>query len=398
MEPDAASGSCRRGRHYRSIPLYANVTEDEWSDWRWQIKHSITTLADLSRVLNLTALEREGLLAAREHFRMAVTPYLAALMDPDDPYCPVRMQFVPTKDEMRLGGEEDPLAEEKYRVAPGLIHRYPDRVLLLVNNMCASYCRFCTRKRYTSQDNEVLPRDEFEQALAYLRDHPGVRDVLVSGGDPLTMSDSNLDYVLGKLREIPSVEIVRIGTRVPMFLPQRVTPALVEVLAKHHPVWMNTHFNHPKELTPEAVEACRRIVSAGIPLGNQSVLLRGVNSDLYVMRELVHALVRARVRPYYLYQCDVVEGTEHFRTSVGTGLAVMESLRGYTSGFAVPTFVIDAPGGGGKIPVAPTYVTGLSSTVVEMRNYEGRPYTYPQPHEPTPSQCPYTPKWMETHE
>lgn len=398
MEPDAAPDLCRRGRHYRSIPLYHNVTEEEWADWRWQIKHSLTTLADLSRVINLTPAESEGLSAARERFRMAVTPYLATLMDPDDPFCPIRMQFIPTRAELHPDGEEDPLAEEKYRVAPGLIHRYPDRVLLLVNNMCASYCRFCTRKRYTSQDNEVLPREEFEQALTYLREHPGVRDVLVSGGDPLTMSDSNLDYVLGKLREIPSVEIVRIGTRAPMFLPQRVTPALVEMLAKHHPLWINTHFNHPKELTPEAREACRRIVDAGIPLGNQSVLLRGVNSDLYVMRALVQALVRARVRPYYLYQCDVVEGTEHFRTPVGVGLAVMESLRGYTSGFAVPTFVIDAPGGGGKIPVAPTYVTGLGSALVELRNYEGRPYSYPQPREAPDCRCPYTQKWSEARE
>jgi lysine 2,3-aminomutase len=393
MEPGAEPSLCRRGRHYNTIPLYQNVTEEEWASWTWQLKHSITTLAELSQVLRLTNAERDGLLAAREHFRMAITPYLASLMDPHDAACPIRMQFVPTQQETRSTGEEDPLAEEQYRVAPGLIHRYPDRVLLLVNNMCASYCRFCTRKRLTAQANEVLPHAEFDQALTYLRAHPEVRDVLISGGDPLTMSDANLDYVLERVRSVPSVEIVRLGTRMPMFLPQRITDDLVKVLAKHHPLWINTHFNHPKELTPEARAACQKIVSAGIPLGNQSVLLRGVNSDPVVMKELVHELVRARVRPYYLYQCDLVAGTEHFRTPVGVGLAVMEQLRGHTSGFAVPTFVIDAPGGGGKIPVAPTYVTNVGSRLVELRNYEGHPYTYEQPEEGTDCRCSYTDQW-----
>jgi lysine 2,3-aminomutase len=392
METGTDPFSCRQGRHYATIERWRDVAPDEWADWRWQIRNSLTSLDALRAVLNLTPAEEAAIEAARAAFRFAVTPYLAALMDPDDPSCPIRMQFIPSRAELGEGGVADPLAEEQYRVAPGLIHRYPDRALLLVNNMCAAYCRFCTRKRLTSLSNVVLPSGELEKSLEYLRAHPQVRDVLVSGGDPLTMSDANLERVVAALRDIPSIEIIRIGTRMPMFLPMRVTDGLVQMLAHYHPVWINTHFNHPKELTPEARAACERIVNAGIPLGNQSVLLRGVNSNLRIMRELVHELVRVRVRPYYIYQCDLEQGTEHFHTPVDLGLNLMEGLRGHTSGFAVPTYVIDAPGGGGKIPVAPNYVAELNEQEARLRNYEHREYVYPQPHD-RDCLCPYDKKW-----
>lgn len=386
IDPDGKSQSslsnpARRGRHYSEIPLWKDVTSEQWADYRWHLKNSINSLEQLEQVINLTAEEREGFLATRSEFAMSITPYLTALMDADDPHCPVRMQFVPHRSEAGGLGVTDSLGEDAHRVAPGLVHRYPDRVLFLVNNMCASYCRFCTRKRLTGLDNEVLPKAEIEQTLAYLREHTEVRDVLISGGDPLTMSDRNLEYVVSRLREIPSIEIIRIGTKMPMFLPMRVTDDLVKMLSKYHPVWMNTHFNHPKELTPEARAAVARIVNAGIPLGNQSVLLRGVNSSSRIMKELMHELVKNRVRPYYIYQCDLEDGLEHFRTPVEKGVEIMEELRGWTTGFAVPTYVIDAPGGGGKIPIAPNYLLAMGESRVTIRNFEGAAFSYPQPAE-----------------
>lgn len=386
IDPDGKTHSTkpnysRRGRHYSEVALWRDVTPEQWADYRWHLKNSVTTLEQLEQVINLSAEEREGFLATRSEFAMSITPYLAALMDPDDPHCPVRMQFAPTISEIGGLGVTDSLGEDAHRVAPGLVHRYPDRVLFLVNNMCASYCRFCTRKRLTGLDNEVLPKAEIEQTLAYLREHTEVRDVLISGGDPLTMSDRNLEYVVSRLREIPSIEIIRIGTKMPMFLPMRVTDDLVKMLAKYHPVWINTHFNHPKELTPEARAACARIANAGIPLGNQSVLLRGVNSSARIMKELMHELVKNRVRPYYIYQCDLEDGLEHFRTPVEKGIEIMEELRGWTTGFAVPTYVIDAPGGGGKIPIAPNYLLALGESRVSIRNFEGQTFSYPQPSE-----------------
>lgn len=361
------------------IPLWKDATPEQWNDYRWQLKNSVQTLEQLEQVIQLTDEEREGFLATRSEFSMSITPYLCALMDPEDPSCPVRMQFVPRLHEISGLGVTDSLGEDAHRVAPGLVHRYPDRVLFLVNNMCASYCRFCTRKRLTGLDNEVLPKAEIEQTLAYLREHTEVRDVLISGGDPLTMSDRNLEYVVSRLREIPSIEIIRIGSKMPMFCPMRVTDDLVKMLAKYHPVWMNTHFNHPKELTAEAKAACARIANAGIPLGNQTVLLRGVNSSARIMKDLMHELVKSRVRPYYIYQCDLEDGLEHFRTPVEKGVEIMEALRGWTTGFAVPTYVIDAPGGGGKIPVAPNYLLTLGESKVLVRNFEGETFAYPQP-------------------
>jgi lysine 2,3-aminomutase len=379
--PSTMSNPARRGRHYSEIPLWKDVAPEQWADYRWHLKNSINSLEQLEQVINLTAEEREGFLATRSEFAMSITPYLTALMDADDPHCPVRMQFVPHLSEAGGLGVTDSLGEDAHRVAPGLVHRYPDRVLFLVNNMCASYCRFCTRKRLTGLDNEVLPKVEIEQTLAYLREHTEVRDVLISGGDPLTMSDRNLEYVVSRLREIPSIEIIRIGTKMPMFLPMRVTDDLVKMLSKYHPVWMNTHFNHPKELTSEARAAIARIVNAGIPLGNQSVLLRGVNSSSRIMKELMHELVKNRVRPYYIYQCDLEDGLEHFRTPVEKGVEIMEELRGWTTGFAVPTYVIDAPGGGGKIPIAPNYLLAMGESRVTIRNFEGASFSYPQPAE-----------------
>lgn len=387
----------RIGRHYSTIPLWKNVDPEEWSDWRWQLKHSVQSLDELEQIIHLTHDEREGLIATKSEFAMSITPYLCALMDPDDPTCPVRMQFVPARAEMYGIGVTDSLAEDAHLVAPGLVHRYPDRVLFLVNNMCASYCRFCTRKRFTGLPNEVLPRAEIEQAFAYLRSHPEIRDVLISGGDPLTMSDRNLEYVVSNLRSIPSIEIVRIGTKMPMFLPMRVTTELTTMLSRYHPLWINTHFNHPKELTPESKQACANIVNAGIPLGNQSVLLRGVNSSVRIMKDLMHALLLNRIRPYYVYQCDMESGLEHFRTPVGLGVELMEALRGWTTGFGVPTFVIDTPGGGGKVPVGPNYLLALGENNVTLRNFEGRNLQYPQPKERDCTVA-YESKWYRDQE
>jgi lysine 2,3-aminomutase len=382
----------KQGRHYSDISLWRDTSAEQWNDWKWQLKNSIHTLAELERVIHLTQDERDGAVATCSEFAMSITPYLCALMDPDDPNCPVRMQFVPRLQEIGGLGVTDSLGEDAHRVAPGLVHRYPDRVLFLVNNMCASYCRFCTRKRLTGLPNEVLPKAEFDQTIAYLREHTEVRDVLISGGDPLTMSDRNLEYVVSHLREIPSIEIIRIGTKMPMFMPMRVTDELVKMLSKYHPLWINTHFNHPKELTPEAKSACARIVNAGIPLGNQSVLLRGVNSSARIMKELMHELVKNRIRPYYIYQCDLEDGLEHFRTPVEKGVEIMEALRGWTTGFAVPTYVIDAPGGGGKIPVAPNYMLTMGESKVMVRNFEGESFAYPQPAERDCSVA-YESKW-----
>ncbi len=394
-ELDADPHLCRHGRPYTAIDLWKDVPAEKWADWRWQLQNCVQSLDALEQVVHLTPAEREGVIATQREFQMSITPYLCALMDPYDPHCPVRMQFVPRGAEMSgVGaGMTDSLGEDAHRVAPGLVHRYPDRVLFLVNNMCASYCRFCTRKRLTGLPNEVLPKQQIEQTLAYLRTHPEVRDVLISGGDPFTMSDKNLEYVISHLREIPSIEIIRFGTKMPMFLPMRITDDLVRMLAKYHPIWINTHFNHPKELSPESRAACARIVNAGIPLGNQTVLLRGVNSSPRVVKELMHNLVRNRIRPYYLFQCDNEEGLEHFRTPVETGIEIMESLRGWTTGFAVPTFVVDLPGGGGKAPVAPNYVNAITQSKAMMRNFEGRAFHYPQPFE-TDCTVKYEDKWF----
>ena len=354
------------------------VSEAEWNDWRWQVRKSLRTLKDLESWVNLTEDEREAVAKAGGRLKIAIPPYFAELMDPEDPACPIRRQAIPTMDELKLSSCEvdDPLGEDGDMVAPGLVHRYPDRVLFLVTDVCPMYCRYCTRARLVGAKGQ-LEVDEREQAYDYLRKNKKVRDVLISGGDPLMLTDEKLEDIIANLRAIPHIEIIRLGTRFPSVLPQRVTPQLVAMLKKHHPIWMNIHFSHPKEVTPEAMAATSLLVEAGIPLGSQTVLLKGINDTPAVMRSLMHKLVMARVRPYYIYQCDLIKGAEHFRTAVSTGVRIMEALRGHTSGYAVPTYVIDAPGGGGKVPIAPEYVLDKDREGVIFRNYENKVFRYP---------------------
>lgn len=387
---------------YKRIDMFKNVTSEEWNDWHWQLKNRITDVETLKQVINLTPEEEEGIRRCLDSLRMAITPYYASLIDPEDPDCPIRRQAVPTSRELIRSPSDmlDPLAEDLDSPAPGLTHRYPDRVLFLVTDQCSMYCRHCTRRRMAGTNDQALPREQIEKALDYIRRTPQVRDVLLSGGDALLISDKQLEWIIKSLREIEHVEIIRIGTRTPVVMPQRITPALVDMLKKYHPIWINTHFNHPREMTEEAAAALARLADAGIPLGNQSVLLRGVNDCLGVMKALVHALVKNRVRPYYIYQCDLSQGIEHFRTSVSKGIEIIEGLRGHTSGFAVPTFVVDAPGGGGKIPVMPQYLISQSPDRVVLRNYEGVIATYAQPADyqsPDCSNCPYCKNSLGVH-
>lgn len=365
----------------RRLELFENVTDKEWNDWEWQVKNRIETVEELKKYIPLTLEEEEGAKKCLQTLRMAITPYYLALIDPSDPYDPIRKQAIPTALELQKADADllDPLHEDTDSPVPGLTHRYPDRVLLLITDMCSMYCRHCTRRRFAGQNDTSMPIDKIDRAIEYIRNTVQVRDVLLSGGDALLVSDEKLEYIIKKLREIPHVEIIRIGSRVPVVLPQRITPKLVEMLKKYHPIWLNTHFNHPNEITQESKLACERLANAGIPLGNQSVLLRGVNDCTHIMKELVHELVKIRVRPYYIYQCDLSMGLEHFRTSVSKGIEIIEGLRGHTSGFCVPTFVVDAPGGGGKIPVMPGYVISQSPEKVVLRNFEGVITTYEQP-------------------
>jgi lysine 2,3-aminomutase len=357
-----------------------DVPDEKWNDWRWQLSHRLNTVDDFEKVLTLTESEKKAL-SAQNLFRVEITPYFVSLIDPQDPNDPVRKQVIPTAGEIQpfTGMMEDSLAEDRHSPVPGLVHRYPDRVLMLVTTQCASYCRYCTRSRIVGDPAATFSRAEFEMQIEYLKRTPQVRDVLLSGGDPLTMAPKILEELLSRLREIPHIEIIRIGSRVPVFMPQRVTPELTSMLEKYHPLWMNIHVNHPNEITQELAEACDRLSRAGIPLGNQSVLLAGVNDCVHIQRKLVHDLVRIRVRPYYLYQCDLVEGAGHFRTPVAKGVEIIEGLRGHTSGYAVPTFVVDAPGGGGKIPVMPNYMISASDHKVALRNYEGYISAYEEP-------------------
>jgi lysine 2,3-aminomutase len=360
--------------------LWANAPDEQWDDWRWQLSHRLNTVEELSQIINLTPEEIDGL-TAEEKFRVDITPYFASLIDPDDPLCPVRRQVIPLGREIQAfeGMMEDSLAEDKHSPVPGLVHRYPDRVLMLLTTQCASYCRYCTRSRIVGDPLANFSRAEFDLQLDYLRRTPQVRDVLLSGGDPLTLNPKLLEHILAGLREIEHIEIIRIGSRVPVFLPQRVTDELAEMLSQYHPLWMNIHVNHPKEITPELSRALDKLSRAGIPLGNQSVLLAGINDSVNIQRELVHKLVRNRVRPYYLYQCDLVKGAGHFRTTVAKGIEIIEGLRGHTSGYAVPTYVVDAPGGGGKIPVMPQYLISQAPGKVVLRNFEGYITTYDEP-------------------
>ncbi len=377
-------------RSYRSIPLWEDVDEAQWNDWHWQIANRITTVDELSQVIHLTDEEQQVIEKSLNTLRMAITPYYASLMDPDDLTCPIRMRAVPTLLETRISPEDmlDPLHEDVDSPAPGLTHRYPDRVLFLVTDQCSMYCRHCTRRRMAGETDRPRSQAQIDEMIAYVRGNPGVRDVLLSGGDPFTLSNDRLEYILAKLYEIPHVEIVRHGTNIPVVLPQRVTDALLAMLKKYQPVWINTHFNHPKEMTPEARRALARLADAGFVLGNQSVLLKGINDCAYIMKELVQQLVQNRVRPYYLYQCDLSQGIAHFRTAVGKGIEIIEHLRGHTSGFAVPQFIVDVPGGGGKTPVNPCYVVSRNERVVIFRNYEGVIAKYVEPEDTGFGGCP----------
>ena len=367
----------------RRKELFPNVSDEQWNDWKWQVKNRIETYEELSKYFTFAPEEAEGIKKALAKFRMAITPYYLSLIDPNDPYDPIRRQAIPAGEECNIAPADlnDPLHEDEDSPAPGLTHRYPDRVLFLITDMCSMYCRHCTRRRFAGQKDDESPSERIEKCLAYIEKTPQVRDVLLSGGDCLMVSDQKLEYIIGRLRKIPHVEIVRLGSRTPVVCPQRITPELCEMLKKYHPIWLNTHFNHPNEFTPEAEQALARLANAGIPLGNQTVLLRGVNDCVHVMKKLMHELVRNRVRPYYIYQCDLSMGLEHFRTPVSKGIEIIENLRGHTSGYAVPTFVVDAPGGGGKTPVMPQYVISQSPDKVILRNFEGVITTYTEPRE-----------------
>ncbi len=372
---------------------WGNVPPSQWNDWRWQLSHRLSSLEELSQVIHLTPSEREAL-ASPERFRTDITPYFASLMDPDDPNCPIRRQVVPTAHELvPFAAEmEDSLSEDAHSPVPGLVHRYPDRVLMLVTTQCASYCRYCTRSRVVGNSHAQFSPADYDRQIQYVAANPQVRDVLISGGDPFTLPLKVLDSILARLRAIPHVEVIRIGTRVPVFLPQRVNDELVNTLKRYHPLWVNIHFNHPKELAPEVEQAVNRLADAGIPLGSQTVLLAGINDCPNVIMALVHKLVKNRVRPYYLYQCDLVHGAGHFRTPVAKGIEIMEALRGHTSGYAIPTYVIDAPAGGGKVPILPNYLISMSESRVIIRNYEGFISTYTQPTDYVshdPRTCPY---------
>jgi lysine 2,3-aminomutase len=379
-DPARAIGPDGEPARSRRAPAFAAVPDERWDDWRWQLSHRVNDLEQVGAILELTDEEREGL-SAPDKFRVDITPYFISLIDPHDPNDPIRRQVIPLGREQQAftAMMEDSLAEDRHSPVPGLVHRYPDRVLMLVTTQCASYCRYCTRSRIVGDPTQNFDRREHEAQLAYLRRTPQVRDVLLSGGDPLALAPRLIDQILRGLREIPHIEIVRIGSRVPVFMPQRVDDELCETLARYHPLWMNLHFNHPNEITPEVSRAADRLARAGVPLGNQSVLLAGINDCVHIQRALVHKLVQNRIRPYYLYQCDLVEGSGHFRTPVGKGLEIIEGLRGHTSGYAVPTYVIDAPGGGGKIPVMPNYLVSYSDHKVVLRNYEGYITTYEEP-------------------
>ena len=380
--------------------LFADVPEEQWNDWKWQVRHRVENLEELKSLIPLTQEEEDGIRHCLNSLRMGITPYYLSLIDLDNPADPIRRQAIPTEAELHYAPEEsaDSLHEDVDSPVRGLTHRYPDRVLFLLTDQCAAYCRHCTRRRLVGQKDCSMPKSQIDACIEYIRAHEEVRDVLLSGGDALLQSDAMLEYVLSSLREISHVEIIRIGTRTPVVLPQRITPELCGMLKKYHPIWVNVHFNHPDEITPESAKACGMLADAGIPLGNQSVLLAGINDCVHVMKKLVNELVRIRVRPYYIYACDLSLGLSHFRTPVSKGIEIMEGLRGHTSGFCVPTFVVDAPGGGGKIPVMPNYVLSQTPRKVVLRNYEGVITTYTEPeHYESHCTCPVCRGEREKH-
>jgi len=373
----------------RREELFPHISNEEWNDWRWQVKNRIGNVEQLKNYLDLTREEELNVIDTTKVFRMAITPYYLSLIDPNNPIDPIKRQSVPSIKETQMSDADlqDPLHEDTDSPVPGITHRYPDRVLFLITDVCSMYCRHCTRRRFAGHVDKAPSKEQIDQAIEYIANTPSVRDVLLSGGDPLLLSDKRLEYIISNLRKIPHVEIIRIGTRTPCVMPQRITPELCSMLKKYHPIWLNTHFNHSNEITDDSKKACAMLADAGIPLGNQSVLLRGINDCIPVMKKLVHELVKMRVRPYYLYQCDLSMGLSHFRTTVAQGIDIIEGLRGHTSGFCVPTFVVDAPGGGGKIPVMPNYLISQGNNRVVLRNYEGVITTYEEPKFYTPG-CP----------
>jgi len=371
-----------RSRAFRK-KYYPDISRIEWFDWRWQFQNAIRNVQALDSIIHLSDNERQAMMHPSGDLPVAITPYYASLISPHDPSSPLRRSVVPVVDEClhTKGEEEDPLGEDADSPVPGIVHRYPDRVLFLVTDICATYCRYCTRSRIFGRQHQCfIDTAKWERALAYIASNPNVRDVLLSGGDPLTLSDDKLEWLLSRLKEIPHVEMIRIGTKAPVVMPQRITPALVSMLKKYHPLWMSIHITHPDELTPEMSAACIRLADAGIPLGSQTVLLSGINDAVSTMTRLVHGLLQIRVRPYYLYQCDPIPGSSHFRTPISKGLEIIQGLRGHTTGYAVPTFVVDAPGGGGKIPLLPEYAIGWDKGDLMMRNYEGNIFRYPDNH------------------
>ncbi|MEZ6037340.1 MAG: KamA family radical SAM protein [Planctomycetota bacterium] len=370
-----------RARAFREAH-FPNATDAEWHDWKWQLRHRVRDLRALEKMLVLTEDERTMVASLGDRLPVGITPYYASLMDPNDPQEGLRRTMVP------VGAEtiespielEDPLAEDADMPVPGLVHRYPDRVLFLVTSFCAVYCRYCTRSRLVGKTGEYhFNQAQYQAAIDYIARTQTIRDVLISGGDPLTMADDRIEWLLSRLRAIPHVEFIRIGSKVPAVLPQRITPELVAILRKYHPFWMSIHFTHPNEVTPEVAEACGRLADAGIPLGSQTVLMKGVNDDVATMKSLMHALLKIRVRPYYIYQMDPIPGSAHFRTPIEKGIEIIEGLRGHTTGYAVPQYVIDAPGGGGKLPIQPQYIVGREGNYVILRNYAGETFRYPDP-------------------
>ena len=360
---------------------WKEATQEEWDDWRWQLRHRVTRAEPLKLILNLSPEEIEAIEASKGRMATAITPYFAKLMDRNDSNCPIRRQAIPTMAEFHLSPADlfDPCAEDENSPVHGLVHRYPDRVLLLVTDKCAVYCRYCTRRRMVGSSEKCITPQELDEAVAYIQATKKVRDVLISGGDPLLFEDDHLESIIAKVRKVPHVEIIRIGTRAPVTIPQRITPSLTAMLKKYHPLWISIHFSHPKEITKETRRACAMLAEVGIPLGSQTVLLRGINDRPVVMKRLMHELLKIRVRPYYIYQCDLAMGTEHFRTPIAVGINIIEKLRGHTTGYAVPSFVIDAPGGGGKIPVGPTYMISQDKGKMVLRNYQGKVFEYQEP-------------------
>ncbi|MFH1513932.1 MAG: lysine 2,3-aminomutase, partial [bacterium] len=365
----------------RKTKYFPSITDAEWQDWRWQVKNRITTVADLRKYIDISETEAKDINNVLTKFRMAITPYYLTLIDPENPDCPIRKQAIPEISELNVGKYDllDPLDEDVDSPVPGLTHRYPDRVLFLITDMCSMYCRHCTRRRFAGQKDMQSPKERIDKGIEYIAANPKIRDVLLSGGDAFLIGDHALENIISRLRAIEHVEIIRIGTRTPVVMPQRITDDLVNMLKKYHPIWVNTHFNHYDEITKESKAAIDKMADAGIPLGNQSVLLRGVNDCVNIMKKLVTKLAQIRVRPYYIYQCDLSMGIEHFRTPVSKGIEIIEGLRGHVSGYCVPTFVVDAPGGGGKIPVMPNYVISQAPNKVVLRNYEGVICAYSEP-------------------